>query len=457
MNAIGIPPTRARASTTGSRAPAPASTPSPASRSARRRSARSTWPTPTRPSRTAAGSPSRSSSRRSVDGRGDLYDHSVERQAGDRRRAGRRHRRRRQLALQQVVQSGTGTAALAWIVRRPARPAPRPTRRTRCPRRGSPATRRSSRPSVMYVRGKGNEQLDGWLPSYFGGAYPADTWTAVMNRDMDGVEEERLPRAGLRRRRGPDDGHTPTPPPPPTNKPKPSETPSDHRGADQDADAGPPPTPRPRRPTQAPPTTDARRRRGADGEAATRPARRRRRRRHRRRPAAPPPRPLGARRGRGDRMRWYADRRSEGHIHPTQDDPVVAALSEGVGGPSAAGPARTAGGRRCAWSCSWPRRPSRSGMVQKSGCVRRAAGSSTSTATPTCATPTCPTSTPVAGWSSWPGPTAKTPQVRSRYEVMEYPVGISYFAYGAAWVTHWLAGVARQRGPRRRARRRPGR
>ncbi len=31
-------------------------------------------------------------------------------------------------------------------------------------------------------------------------------------------------------------------------------------------------------------------------------------------------------------------------------------------------------------------------------------------------------------------------QVRDRYEVMEYPVGISYFAWGAAWVTHWLNG-----------------
>ena len=30
--------------------------------------------------------------------------------------------------------------------------------------------------------------------------------------------------------------------------------------------------------------------------------------------------------------------------------------------------------------------------------------------------------------------------VRDRYEVMEYPVGIAYFAYGAAWVTHWLSG-----------------
>ena len=31
-------------------------------------------------------------------------------------------------------------------------------------------------------------------------------------------------------------------------------------------------------------------------------------------------------------------------------------------------------------------------------------------------------------------------QVRSRYDVMEYPVGIAYYAWGAAWVTHWLNG-----------------
>ncbi|TIC89348.1 DUF2029 domain-containing protein [Nocardioides sp. GY 10113] len=31
-------------------------------------------------------------------------------------------------------------------------------------------------------------------------------------------------------------------------------------------------------------------------------------------------------------------------------------------------------------------------------------------------------------------------EVRSRYEVMEYPVGISYWAWGTAWVTQWLNG-----------------
>ncbi|WP_244246805.1 glycosyltransferase family 87 protein [Nocardioides euryhalodurans] len=31
-------------------------------------------------------------------------------------------------------------------------------------------------------------------------------------------------------------------------------------------------------------------------------------------------------------------------------------------------------------------------------------------------------------------------QVRARYEVMEYPAGITYWAWGTAWATHWLSG-----------------
>ena len=105
-------------------------------------------------------------------------------------------------ALQQVVESGSGTAALALGRPRPARPAPRPTTRATCPRPGSPATPRSWPPAVMYVRGEGDEQLEGWLPSYFGGAYPAETWTAIMERAMEGLDGRGVPRAGVRRRRG---------------------------------------------------------------------------------------------------------------------------------------------------------------------------------------------------------------------------------------------------------------
>ena len=39
---------------------------------------------------------------------------------------------------------------------------------------------------------------------------------------------------------------------------------------------------------------------------------------------------------------------------------------------------------------------------------------------------------------SWPY--SDDAQTRDRYEVMEYPVGIAYWAYGTAWVTHWVAG-----------------
>lgn len=47
--------------------------------------------------------------------------------------------------------------------------------------------------AVMYVRGKGTEQLQGWLPSYFGGDYPADTWTAVMRAALEGTEVLEFP------------------------------------------------------------------------------------------------------------------------------------------------------------------------------------------------------------------------------------------------------------------------
>ena len=137
-------------------------------------------------------------------------------------------------ALQQVVKTGTGTAALAL-----GRPAA-----------GKTGTATASSPdpgvddyvssawfvgytpqlatAVMYVRGKGQGQLDGWLPEYFGGSYPARTWTDVMTRDLEGTEPEDFPPAANLDGDAPDDGHEPyTPPPPTTKKPKPSKTPTE--------------------------------------------------------------------------------------------------------------------------------------------------------------------------------------------------------------------------------------
>jgi len=44
------------------------------------------------------------------------------------------------------------------------------------------------------------------------------------------------------------------------------------------------------------------------------------------------------------------------------------------------------------------------------------------------------------GFAELNWPYSQDPQVRARYETMEYPVVISYWAWGTAWVTHWLSG-----------------
>jgi uncharacterized membrane protein len=126
-------------------------------------------------------------------------------------------------------------------------------------------------------------------------------------------------------------------------------------------------------------------------------------------------------------------------VHPTRDDPIVAALSEGVGGPVG-----THAGRHPWWT------PARVilllaaltmalGMVQKSGCYQK-----TWFFAPHQYTHMCYSDLPYLytgrGLAELDWPYSNDPQVRQRYDVMEYPVGISYFAYGAAWVTHWASG-----------------
>ena len=44
------------------------------------------------------------------------------------------------------------------------------------------------------------------------------------------------------------------------------------------------------------------------------------------------------------------------------------------------------------------------------------------------------------GFAELDWPYSDSIQVRDRYDVMEYPVGIAYYAFGAAYVTHWLSG-----------------
>jgi uncharacterized membrane protein len=134
-------------------------------------------------------------------------------------------------------------------------------------------------------------------------------------------------------------------------------------------------------------------------------------------------------------------------VAPSHDDPVVAALSEGVGGPLGS---RSAGHR---W---WT--PVRVvlaltalcvavGMVQKAGCYEETWSGDKRY------TQMCYSDLPYLytgrGFVEGHWPFSGDEQVRARHDVMEYPVGISYFAYGAAKVTLFLAGSpdveARQR------------
>ncbi|MGA8847728.1 MAG: transglycosylase domain-containing protein, partial [Nocardioides sp.] len=81
--------------------------------------------------------------------------------------------------------------------------------------------------AVMYVRGKGTEQLQGWLPSYFGGAFPADTWTAVMRLALDGLDVEEFPEPANVDGDAPGEDRAPVyTPPPQTSQPAPAPKPT---------------------------------------------------------------------------------------------------------------------------------------------------------------------------------------------------------------------------------------
>jgi membrane peptidoglycan carboxypeptidase len=108
----------------------------------------------------------------------------------------------------------------------------------------------------MYVRGTGNEQLQGWLPSYFGGDYPAETWTAVMQRAMEGLPIEDFPPPAFVDGDAPEEGHVPYTPPPTTAAPSspPPPPPSSKQPTKEPTTEEPTPTPSPT-PTPTPTPT----------------------------------------------------------------------------------------------------------------------------------------------------------------------------------------------------------
>ncbi|MCW2822669.1 MAG: glycosyl transferase, family 51 [Marmoricola sp.] len=123
-------------------------------------------------------------------------------------------------AMQQVVRNGTGRNALA--LNRPA--AGKTGTATNADGDVSSSWFVGYTPqvatAVMYVRGKGNEALNGYLSSYFGANYPTYTWRAVMGAVLDGTPSESFPPPAYVDGQAPADGHAPyTPPPPPAPAP----------------------------------------------------------------------------------------------------------------------------------------------------------------------------------------------------------------------------------------------
>ena len=126
-------------------------------------------------------------------------------------------------------------------------------------------------------------------------------------------------------------------------------------------------------------------------------------------------------------------------VDPTVDDPVVAALSEGVGAPV---------GRRAGRHPWWT--PVRVllaltalcvalGMVQKGNCYEDTWQDGTARYTHMCYSD-LPYLYTGRGFAELNWPYSDDQQVRDRFSVMEYPVGIAYWAWGTAYVTHWLNG-----------------
>ena len=133
--------------------------------------------------------------------------------------------------------------------------------------------------------------------------------------------------------------------------------------------------------------------------------------------------------------------RYDTRAHPTLDDPVAAAVSECVGGPL---------GEHAAPHRWWT--PVRVvlaitavcfalGMLQKAPCYHDSWLDGQERYSQMCYSD-LPYLYVGRGFVELNWPYGGDAETRARYEVMEYPVGISYAAWGTAWLTHWVTGSA---------------
>jgi membrane peptidoglycan carboxypeptidase len=150
-------------------------------------------------------------------------------------------------ALQQVVKAGTGFRAQA--LQRPA--AGKTGTATNAHGDVSSSWFVGYTPqlstAVMYVRGNGNQALNGYLSTYFGQDYPTLTWTAYMTRALRGRPVKDFPPPALL------GGVSPTYVPPRTTAPARTTTPS----SAHTSSSAPPSTTAPPSTSSQPPTTSA--------------------------------------------------------------------------------------------------------------------------------------------------------------------------------------------------------
>ncbi|MEJ7706410.1 MAG: transglycosylase domain-containing protein [Nocardioidaceae bacterium] len=106
--------------------------------------------------------------------------------------------------------------------------------------------------AVMFARGNGQGTLNGYLDPFFGGTYPALTWTTYMKDALQGEPIEEFPEPAYL------DGESPTYVPPPTIEAPPSSiTPSSLEPTEQSSESPEPSeTPTSEPPTSEPPTSE---------------------------------------------------------------------------------------------------------------------------------------------------------------------------------------------------------
>ncbi len=162
-------------------------------------------------------------------------------------------------ALQQVVENGTGYNAAK--LERPAAgktgtaTAVQPNGEQRVSSSWFVGYTPQLSTAVMYVRGDGNNPLDGYLDTFFGADYPTQTWTAYMRQALEGTPIVDFPDPAELR------GESPTYVPPSTTYVAPTTTYTPPATTTTSAplppttttSAPPPPPPPPTTTTSAPP------------------------------------------------------------------------------------------------------------------------------------------------------------------------------------------------------------